>query len=241
MLKVPAPTVALCGNDMAIVDFAPAAHLVSPEMLAQANQSVRTMMARLAISPMPNVCDTVAGVATLAVQFSEPVQPGAWFDQFLKELQALAQSCIGESAPTGKEVTLSVCFDAELAPDLEEIADRAGISRSQLIERFLTSQFSAEVVGFMPGFAYLGGLDPSLVFPRRPTPRPAVAAGSVAIAGTQAAVYPSATPGGWNLIGRSPDLLFSIRRDPPVLIALGDRVRFKEITRKEFDRILGNR
>jgi KipI family sensor histidine kinase inhibitor len=235
-VKALQPTVALCGNDMAMVDFAPDVHLASPQALAQANQAVRVMMSKIAASPLPNVCDTVAGVASLAVQFSESAQREGWFDEFLEQLRELAQSCVGESAPSGKKVVLSVCFDAELAPDLEEIAQRAGLGKQEVIQRFLASRFAAEVVGFMPGFAYLGGLDPSLAFPRRATPRPAVAAGAVAIAGSQAAVYPSATPGGWNLIGRCPDLLFSINREPPVLIALGDEVQFQEITRMEFDR-----
>jgi inhibitor of KinA len=229
------PTVALCGNDMAMIDFAPAAHLASPETLAQANQAVRVMMAKISASPLPNVCDAVAGVASVAVQFSEPAQREGWFDEFLEDLQKIAESCLNKSVPAGKKVVLSVCFDAELAPDLEEIAQRAGLRKNEVIQRFLASRFAAEVVGFMPGFAYLGGLDPMLAFPRRTSPRAAVAPGSVAIAGGQAAVYPAATPGGWNLIGRCPDLLFSIHREPPVLIGLGDEVQFQEITRKEFD------
>lgn len=225
----------MCGNDLAIVDFAPNGQLASSESLAQANHAVRAMMARLNASPLPTVSDAVAGVASLAVQFSEQAQRDAMPTAVLEQLTELAQSCIGQLAPPGKQVTLSVCFDAEFAPDLGEIAGLAGITPQEVIRRFLASQFSAEVIGFMPGFAYLGGLDSTLKFPRRTTPRPSVTAGSVAIAGGQAAVYPAATPGGWNLIGRCPDLLFSIDREAPVLIALGDEVRFQEISRKEFD------
>ena len=236
LLKTLRPTVAMCGNDQAIVDFAPNGQLASPESLAQANHAVRAMMSRLKDSPLPMVSDAVAGVASLAVQFSEQAQREAMPTAVLEQLTEIAQSCIGQLAPRGRLVTLSVCFDAEFAPDLEEIAGLAGVTPQEVIRRFLASKFSAEVIGFMPGFAYLGGLDSSLIFPRRATPRPCVAAGSVAIAGGQAAVYPAATPGGWNLIGRCPDLLFSIDREPPVLIALGDEVRFQEISRKEFDR-----
>jgi KipI family sensor histidine kinase inhibitor len=230
------PTVALCGNDLVFVDFLPKSHSANPQELAQANQSIRMMMARLSASSLPLISASVAGVSSLALQLSEEAQREKVPQEFFEELNRLALECVGESAPVGKKVVLGVCFDAELAPDLEEIAQRAGLEKQAVIQRFLASRFAAEVVGFMPGFAYLGGLDCSLAFPRRATPRPAVAAGSVAIAGGQAAVYPSATPGGWNLIGRCPDLLFAINREPPVLIALGDEVQFQEITRKEFDR-----
>ena len=181
------------------------------------------------------ISDTVAGVSSLALQLSEEAQRNGFPQEFLQEVNQIALDAMDQEAPMGNRVTLSVCFDSELAPDLGEIAQKAGLSEREVIARFLACRFSADVIGFMPGFAYLGGLDPSLAFARRETPRRAVAAGSVAIAGGQAAVYPSATPGGWNLIGRCPDVLFSIDRSPPVLISLGDEVQFQEISREDFE------
>jgi inhibitor of KinA len=87
----------------------------------------------------------------------------------------------------------------------------------------------------MPGFAYLGGLDPRIATPRRNSPRKAVPAGAVGIGGQQTGVYPTVSPGGWNLIGRTPRAIFDIARDEPSLLAMGDRVRFRPITRAEFD------
>ena len=112
-------------------------------------------------------------------------------------------------------------------PDLGEVADTLQLARRDVAERHAASSFVAELVGFLPGFAYLGGLDPTLALPRRPSPRPRVAAGTVAVAGRRSGIYPLHSPGGWNLLGRVVDFSpFDPSRDPPALIAVGDRVQF---------------
>lgn len=200
-----------------------------------ANQAVQALMARLTVQPPTFVADAVAGVTTLSVLIDPLTQPqGAFFD-FLSTIDRLARECLGAISPPGKTVVLHACFDPALAPDLDAVAQTSGRSARTVVQAFLAAELRAEVVGFMPGFAYLGGLPDWLALPRRASPRPAVPAGSVAIAGGQAAVYPSATPGGWNLIGRCPDVLFDPQRSPPVRIALGDIVCFKEISRSEFE------
>ncbi len=229
---------ALCRDDMVLVEF-----LVVPEpghgsasaSAPAANRSVRALMRQLAHDPLPFVMDQVAGVTTLAVRLTEAAQRESSVQPFLSALHLRARQCLGVDAPKGKTVVLHACFDAEFAPDLVELAQTLGRSPRQLIDAVLSTALEAEVVGFMPGFAYLRGLPADLAPPRRRAPRPAVPAGSVAIAGGQAAVYPTATPGGWNLIGRCPDLLFAPDREEPTLIGLGDRVQFREISRTEFE------
>lgn len=202
---------------------------------AAANRSVRALMRQLQDDPLPFVMDQVAGVTTLAVRLTEAAKREPSVQPFLSALQLRARQCLGVDAPKGKTVVLHACFDTEFAPDLTEVAQSMGRSPRQLIDAVLSATLEAEVVGFMPGFAYLGGLPADLAPPRRPAPRPAVPAGSVAIAAGQAAVYPTATPGGWNLIGRCPDVLFAPDRETPTLIGLGDRVQFREISRTEFE------
>lgn len=111
--------------------------------------------------------------------------------------------------------------------DLASVADRTGLSIEDVIARHTAGDYRVYVLGFVPGFAYLGDLDPALELPRRAEPRRRVPAGSVAIAGRQTAVYPASTPGGWHLLGRTPLTLFDGHRNPPALLRVGDRVRFE--------------
>jgi len=112
---------------------------------------------------------------------------------------------------------------------LAEVAERTGLSRAEVIRRHTDPTYDVHFLGFVPGFAYLGPLDPALVLPRRAAPRRRVPAGTVAIAGAQTGVYPLETPGGWHLIGHTDAVLFDPARDPPNLLAAGDRVRFSPV------------
>ena len=131
-------------------------------------------------------------------------------------------------------VEIPVCYGGEFGRDLAEIAEAHNLSISRVIELHLSRTYRAYFLGFAPGFAYLGDLAAELATPRLATPRKKVAAGSVGIAGSQTAVYPFETPGGWRLIGRTPLAVFSKDREPMGLIAVGDEVRFRAITREEF-------
>jgi KipI family sensor histidine kinase inhibitor len=123
-------------------------------------------------------------------------------------------------------VEIPVHYDG---PDLEFVASRTGLTRDEVIRRHSGRAYTVYLLGFAPGFAYLGDLDASLILPRRSEPRLRVPAGSVAIAGAQTAVYPLATPGGWHLLGRTALKLFDPQRAPAALLAPGDRVRFEPV------------
>jgi KipI family sensor histidine kinase inhibitor len=130
-----------------------------------------------------------------------------------------------------------VCYDREFAPDLADVALQTGLETSAVAELHSARTYRVFMLGFVPGFAYLGLLDPRLALPRRQTPRPAIDPGSVAIAGEQTAVYPSRTPGGWHIIGRTPLTMFSVDRERAALLQAGDRVRFTPIGPSEFARL----
>ncbi len=136
--------------------------------------------------------------------------------------------------PQARTVEIPVCYGGEFGPDLEALAAMHSLSASRVIKLHTSQTYHAYFLGFAPGFAYLGDLAPEIATPRLATPRKKVAAGSVGIAGTQTAVYPFATPGGWRLIGRTPLQMFRKDREPMGLISLGDEVRFRAITHEEF-------
>jgi KipI family sensor histidine kinase inhibitor len=129
-------------------------------------------------------------------------------------------------APVGRAHTIDVAYDG---PDLDDVAKARGLTREAVIERHAGAEYRAEIAGFLPGFCYLGGLDPRLEMPRRSSPRPAVSASSVGIADLRTGIYPFRSPGGWRLLGRARATMFDPSREQPSLIAPGDTVRFSPI------------
>ncbi|VDR28906.1 Sporulation inhibitor kipI [Raoultella terrigena] len=128
--------------------------------------------------------------------------------------------------PESREIAIPVIYGGEAGPDLGEVARHCGLTEKQVVELHSSVEYVVWFLGFQPGFPYLGGLPEQLAMPRRAEPRLQVAAGSVGIGGAQTGVYPLATPGGWQLLGRTPLALFDAQRKEPALLRSGDRVRF---------------
>jgi KipI family sensor histidine kinase inhibitor len=172
------------------------------------------------------VTDVVPAYGSLAVFFD----PLATNGEALADQIELASRRFGTHAPEPpterRTHILPVRYDG---PDLAEVAERTGLSRAAVVRRHADPIYDVHFLGFVPGFAYLGPLDPALVLARRAAPRRRVPAGTVAIAGAQTGVYPLETPGGWHLIGRTDVVLFDPALDPPNLLAAGDRVRFSPV------------
>lgn len=140
---------------------------------------------------------------------------------------------------SGKLVKLPVWYSQESGPDLALLAENAGLRIEQVIELHQQSQYRVYAIGFAPGFAYLGEVDERIAAPRLATPRKKVPTGAVAIADRQTAVYPAPSPGGWNLIGLCPQLMFDKSAQPPMPVEVGDKVQFYAIDKAEFLRLGG--
>ena len=194
---------------------------------------VRVIASALGRDPPPGVVDIVPAFATVTVYY-DPAHITN-FSSLCATLEARATRA-DAALPTGETrvVELPVCYAGEFGPDLGDVAARAGVTMEQVIALHRGANYLVHAIGFTPGFAYLGGLPIAIHMPRRATPRTQVPAGSVAIGGAMTGVYPLVTPGGWNLIGRTPLKMFDALRPEPALLRAGDRVRFRAITPEEF-------
>lgn len=194
----------------------------------------------LAAAPLPGVIELVPAYTTVTL-FYDPthaVQAGAPEDDIYEWLVTQAKERL-EHPPKmekakGRTVEIPVCYGGEFGPDLGLVAKQAKLSPEEVVKRHAKPEYLVYLVGFAPGFPYLGGLPKELETPRHAKPRMVVPPGSVGIGGAQTGIYPLATPGGWNLIGRTPEKIFRPTENPPVLLRAGDRVKFKAITPAEF-------
>lgn len=168
----------------------------------------------------------VVPAATSVLVHIDPTRDGAAAIARLRDLAGGLKPEDGRWPDDSRTVEIPVRYGGEDGPDLDAVAEATGLSPQQVIELHAGPEYRALFLGFVPGFAYLGPLPPELVLPRRATPRVRVPAGSVAIAGAQAAVYPIESPGGWHLLGRAATPMWDPRRDPPALLTPGTRVRF---------------
>ena len=171
---------------------------------------------------LPEVEDVVTAYLSLAVFYDSGK---ASYSDVAARVLGICEpaSTAGPPPEASRTHEISVAYDG---PDLEEVATSLGLSTEDVIGRHLARTYSVDLIGFVPGWAYLSELDPALHLPRRTQPRPRVPAGSVAIAGAQTGVYPLVTPGGWHIIGHTDAVMFDPPRDPPAILRPGDKVRF---------------
>ncbi len=171
------------------------------------------------------VCEVVPGMNNLTVEL-DPAAPD--LENLLNVLRA-AWSRSDAVTVDSRRIEVPVRYGGPDGPDLDEVARHAGLSPEEVIRLHSAGEYTVYFLGFLPGFAYLGGMDRRLATPRRQQPRLTVPAGSVGIGGEQTGIYPSASPGGWQLIGRTSLPLFDPARDPPSLLLPGDSVRFVNV------------
>jgi inhibitor of KinA len=197
---------------------------------------VRRLAAGLRALADARVRDVVAGLGGVALHFVPSIREDA-----PSLAAALVARCLEEGLPDaaaiGRDVEIPVCYEAEFALDMQELSAALQLPWEEIVERHAGAEYQVLMIGFAPGHAYMGGLDPELSVPRRATPRAVVPAGSVAIANEQTVVYPYAISGGWSVIGRTPLRVFEAGREVPSLFGNGDRVRFRAIGKAEFLRI----
>ena len=193
---------------------------------------------------IPGVIDLAPAYTSVAI-FFDPIivakvsgKPGELFDwlaERVREIVTAGGRRVRSTRTVTRPVEIPVCYDPEFALDIGRVAERAQISASEVVDLHSGSEYRVACIGFVPGFPFLAGLPKNLATPRRDVPRKEIPPGSVGIGGAQTGIYPLRSPGGWNLIGRTPLKLFDPAKNPPTLLHPGDRVRFRAITREEFE------
>ena len=199
---------------------------------------------RLQGSAIPGVIELAPAYTSVAVFFNPITVAKAtetsdkvfdWLSTRIRAAVAGGADLGGTARSRSQTIEIPVCYDPEFAPDIDDVAHRANISPREVIHLHSAAEYRVACIGFVPGFPFLTGLPKKLATPRRDVPRKEIPPGSVGIGGAQTGIYPLRSPGGWNLIGRTPLRLFDPERNPPVLLRAGGRVRFRKITRDEFE------
>jgi KipI family sensor histidine kinase inhibitor len=192
---------------------------------------VLALARRVEAAAIFGVVETVPTFRSLMVHYDPLRISNAELKQKIAPL--LASLPVSESA--GRHWRLPACYDASLGLDLAEVAHRTKLSVAEVVARHSGTAFQVYMVGFLPGFAYLGGLPPELELPRRENPRLKVEAGSIAIAMAMSVIYSIESPGGWNILGRTPVRLWDLARNPAALVSAGDQVSFEPVSLAEYD------
>lgn len=205
-----------------------------------ANRLARDIAARVGAEQLPFIADIVPAMTTVGIHYHPALVPldavhtTPW-RALVACITALLGSVAASTNATPRVVDIPVCYGGEFGPDLEEVAERCGMSAAQVIECHSKALVDVMMLGFAPGHPYIGLLDERLNPPRRATPRTAVVPGTIGLANRQSVIYPLMLPGGWNLIGRTPLELFAPSREgAPCLVSPGDQVRFAPITPEQF-------
>jgi KipI family sensor histidine kinase inhibitor len=196
-------------------------HERSPELLERIHSAARSLVA----ARVPHVEDVVPAYLALTI-FYDPLR--ATYQEMARQLVSFCENAGDSSMPNvaPREHVIPVKYEGI---DLSSVAAATGLTVEDVVRLHTGRTYSVDLLGFVPGYAYMSELDPVLQIPRRPQPRPRVAAGSVAIAAAQTGIYPLDTPGGWHILGTTTTVMFDPAREPPSLLAAGDTVRFQRV------------
>lgn len=203
------------------------------------NDQVVALYQSLLRDPLPGITEMVPAYSSLAIfyelsMFRVLPDGRTAFDMLQEALRTRLQSPLPLSAGSGRSFRIPVCYDTALAPGLETAAVWLQMDIPEIIKLHCTPMYRVYMNGFLPGFPYMGEVDPGIVLPRKPQPEP-VKAGSVGIAGKQTGIYPMDAPGGWHIIGRTPLQVFDPDREEAVGLQAGDTVQFYPVSREAFD------
>lgn len=219
--------ITIAGDSALNLEFADA---ITPET----STMIRIAAQNLTEDPIKGIVELVPTFCSLMVYYDPLV---VTFDELSVSLRGKLRGLDSADAYVKKIVQIPVCYGGEYGPDIQTVADHAGLSVDEVIAIHSSKDYLIDMLGFLPGFAYLGGLDKRIHTPRLATPRTLIEAGSVGIGGAQTGIYPLPSPGGWQIIGRTPIRPYDPDREEPILYAAGEYLRFVPIGPDEYSAI----
>jgi inhibitor of KinA len=205
------------------------------EITDAVNQKVHALFRAIAAAGIPGITDIVPAYTTLTIYYNISDSAKNTYESITRQIRPFLTQSLPTENTSARMLNVPVCYHPEFGPDLEEMSRQKNTTVEALIQSHTAKVYRVYMVGFLPGFAYMGTVDEALATPRKARPRTSVPAGSVGIAGRQTGIYPFDSPGGWQLIGRTPITLFSAHAKDPVFFQPGDEVRFFTIGRDELN------
>lgn len=215
------------GDSALLIEFE---QKIAPEINAQITAFVHLLKEQ----HIEGVTDLIPAFASLLINYDPRV---IGYKDLKARIEELLKIEVNEEAGDARVFEIPVCYGGEYGPDIANIAENAGISEQEVIDIHCSKDYLIYMLGFLPGFVYLGGLDERIHTPRLANPRISIPAGSVGIAASQTGIYPLNSPGGWQLLGMTPVKTYDPERETPILVEAGDYIRFVPVTEEEFLKI----
>ena len=212
------------GDSALLIEFE---QKIAPEINAQITAFVHLLKEQ----HIEGVTDLIPAFASLLINYDPRV---IGYKDLKARIEELLKIEVSEEASEARVFEIPVCYGGEYGPDIANIAENAGISEQEVIDIHCSKDYLIYMLGFLPGFVYLGGLDERIHTPRLANPRISIPAGSVGIAASQTGIYPLNSPGGWQLLGMTPVKTYDPERETPILVEAGDYIRFVPVTEEEF-------
>lgn len=215
------------GDSALLIEFE---QKIAPEINAQITAFAHLLKGQ----HIEGVTDLIPAFASLLINYDPRV---IGYKDLKARIEELLKIEVSEEAGDVRVFEIPVCYGGEYGPDIANIAENAGLSEQEVIDIHCSKDYLIYMLGFLPGFVYLGGLDERIHTPRLANPRISIPAGSVGIAASQTGIYPLNSPGGWQLLGMTPVKTYDPERETPILVEAGDYIRFVPVTEEEFLKI----